>query len=91
MAKKATKPKAVHVFAVGDRVEILHFGKGKVVELRGPLGPDGSEVYRIMYQRKPSPRYIEVWAEQIRPLKVEKPRKPVVDTTPPAEPRPIRS
>jgi hypothetical protein len=78
MAKKPAPkaPKSAHVFAHGDWVEILHFGKGRIVELRGPLGPGGAEVYRVMYRRKPRPGYIEVWADQIRLLEVGKKREP---------------
>jgi hypothetical protein len=87
MAKKPTKKadKPAHVFAHGDWVEILHFGKGKIVELRGALGPGGAEVYRVMYRRKPRPGYIEVLGEQIRLLDVTKrpkPSKKVPSTSP---------
>jgi hypothetical protein len=65
MAKKPAKP--APVFAVGDRVEIMHFGPGKITELRGPLGPGGAQVYRVAYRLKPRPAYIEVLGSQLRP------------------------
>ena len=50
MAKKSPSKtaKETPVFSLGDRVEILRFGKGKITELRGPLGPKGAQVYRVM-------------------------------------------
>lgn len=82
MAKKASK--LVRVYALGDRVEILQFGTGKIVELRGALGPGGAEVYRVRYRTKPRPAYIEVLGEQIRPLKVESKAKKTPVSTPEA-------
>ena len=52
-----------------DRVKLLHatgLGMvGRVVELRGPLGPKGAQVYRILLQRKPKPAYVEVLEHQL--------------------------
>jgi hypothetical protein len=78
MAKKPVNKKAKLdlEFSVGDRVEILHFGQGKVIELRGPLGPDGAQVYRVLYSRNTTPAYIEVLASQLRPAKPGKRPKP---------------
>jgi len=56
---------------VGDRVKILGAAEavgglqGRVVELRGPLGPGGAEVYRIRFGNKRYPNYIEVLADQL--------------------------
>lgn len=88
MAKKPTpqKAKPTHVFTIGDMVEVLHLGPGKIVELRGPLGPNGAEVYRVMYRTWPRPGYLEVWADQIRPLTVSKsPKRVKGESTPPPE------
>jgi hypothetical protein len=68
---------------VGDLVKVryLEFPKARIVELRGPLGPGGAQVYRVCYQRKPKPRYVEVLADQLvalTPAEV-KPRKPKSD------------
>jgi hypothetical protein len=39
--------------------------RGKIVELRGPLGPGGKEGYRVLVRRKPKPVYIELTEDQI--------------------------
>ena len=58
---------AAPLFKVGDMVTILHSGfkRAKIVELRGPLGPGGKQVYRVIVRRKPSPMYIELLEEQL--------------------------
>jgi hypothetical protein len=58
-------------FRLGDRVRILPRWtglRGRVVELRGPLGPDGVEVYRVRVRRKPRPQDIEVLGEQLEAI-----------------------
>ena len=74
MAKKAASKKAKPspTFNVGDEVEILYFGHGKIVELRGPLGPNGAQVYRVRYRTWPRPGYMEVLGDQIRLEKADK-------------------
>jgi hypothetical protein len=74
MAKKTTSKKAkpTATFNVGDEVEILYFGHGKVVELRGPLGPNGAQVYRVRYRTWPTAGYMEVLGDQIRLEKADK-------------------
>jgi hypothetical protein len=54
-------------FKVGDMVHIRESGRkrGKIVELRGPLGPGGVQVYRVIVRRKPSPVYIELREDQL--------------------------
>jgi hypothetical protein len=53
-------------FKLGDRVKIHHWAwSGRIVELRGALGPGGANVYRVRYKRKPRPRYIEVREDQL--------------------------
>jgi hypothetical protein len=78
MAKKPASrtAKATPVFSIGDRVEIVNFGRGKITELRGPLGPGGAQVYRVIYRRKPKAGYIEVLGSQLRPAKIVQRRKP---------------
>jgi hypothetical protein len=85
MARKTANKKAkpVLTFSLGDRVEIMHFGRGKITELRGPLGPGGAEVYRVLYRRKPKPAYIEVLGSQLRPAKTAKRPKPAGGKAPP--------
>jgi hypothetical protein len=59
--------KAESHLMVGDRVKIplSGFKKGRVVEVRGPLGPGGKQVYRVRVRRKPSPVDIELTEDQI--------------------------
>jgi hypothetical protein len=56
-------------FQVGDMVRIRNsgYGRGRIVEDRGLLGPKGARVYRVQVRRKPSPAYIEVLEEQLEP------------------------
>ncbi|HKI34039.1 MAG TPA: hypothetical protein VKA46_19455 [Gemmataceae bacterium] len=59
--RKATVP-----LKVGDRVKLHYYGKrGRVVELRGPLGPGGKLVYRVIVSRKPRPVYIDLTEDQV--------------------------
>jgi hypothetical protein len=64
---------SINVFKLGDRVKILNSTglQGQVVELRGPLGPKGMQVYRILLRKRPKPAYIEVREDQmeIAPMK----------------------
>jgi hypothetical protein len=52
---------------LGDRVKIKDFDGtiGRIAELRGPLGPNGAPVYRVLVQRKPSASYIELLGDQL--------------------------
>lgn len=53
-------------FKVGDRVKIRHSElRGRIVGLRGPLGPGGAQIYRVRYRGKPRPAYIEVREDQL--------------------------
>ena len=62
-----TRAKVVVPFKIGDRVKIRNYaGKvGRVVELRGPLGPGGASIYRVLVQRKPAASYIELRGDQL--------------------------
>jgi hypothetical protein len=54
------------LFKLGDRVRIRYSNfRGPIVELRGPLGPGGAQIYRVRYRRKP-PAYIEVREDQLK-------------------------
>lgn len=55
------------LYKLGDRVKIKRSGgmRGKIVEWRGPLGPGGSQIYRVRYRGKPRPAYIEVREDQL--------------------------
>jgi hypothetical protein len=77
MTKKTKgKPvKTVPEFFIGDRVEIKYFAPGVITELRGPLGPDGAQVYRVRYMRKPRPAYIEVLGSQLKLIRRPEPKE----------------
>jgi hypothetical protein len=55
---------------LGDRVQVLHHPRmrGKIVELRGPLGPGGAEIYGVRFPRKPKSMYIELREDQLIPI-----------------------
>ena len=59
---------------VGDRVEILNSGYpiGRIVELRGPLGPNGTLIYRVRIGGKKTrkPTFIELREDQLQVLPV---------------------
>lgn len=52
---------------LGELVKIRYSGgqRGRIVELRGPLGPNGSHVYRIRVPRKPKAAYVELPEDQL--------------------------
>ena len=54
-------------FKIGTLVRIRNsgYGRAKVVECRGPLGPKGARVYRIRVRKKPQPAYVEVLEDQL--------------------------
>jgi hypothetical protein len=57
----------LHALKLGDHVRIKNYaGKlGKIVELRGALGPDGAPVYRVRVNPKPVTTYIELLGNQL--------------------------
>jgi hypothetical protein len=61
------KKKAVPEFKLGDYVRILHSGylRAQIVELRGPLGPGGVEIYRVRVSGTQKPTYIELRGDQL--------------------------
>ncbi len=63
----AVKKKAAEPLKLGDWVKIRHSGdlRGRIVELRGPLGPGGTQIYRVRVRKKPKPAYIEVREDQL--------------------------
>lgn len=71
------KVQSIPAFKLGDRVKIrLSNGmRGRIVELRGPLGPGGAQIYRVRVKRSPDPRYLEVREDQLIliPPKASKP------------------
>jgi hypothetical protein len=66
MAKKKLNP----LLKLGDRVRILRSAglQGRIVELRGPLGPGGVQIYRVRVRRKPKPTYIELREDQLEAI-----------------------
>jgi hypothetical protein len=72
-AKRNPKPSKTNAakqrpeLKLGDRVEIRHSEglRGRIVELRGPLGPQGAQVYRVLVRRKPKSNYIELLGDQL--------------------------
>lgn len=61
-------------FACGDWVKITSAPGlfGRIVELRGPLGPNGCEIYRVRLKTtSPKPIYVEFREGQLE--KAEKP------------------
>jgi hypothetical protein len=47
------------------RIRDSDYGRARIVEFRGPLGPKGARVYRILVREKPRPAYIEVLEDQL--------------------------
>ena len=65
-----TSQKTAPIFKLGDRVRVLHHPdlRGKIIELRGPLGPGGAQIYGVRFPRKPKPIYIELREDQLIPI-----------------------
>jgi hypothetical protein len=55
---------------VGTAVKILNSGysHAHIAEYRGPLGPKGSRIYRVLVEKKPRRVYIEVREDQLEVL-----------------------
>lgn len=55
---------------VGTLVKILNSGysRARIAEYRGPLGPKGARIYRVLVQKKPRRVYIEVREDQLEVL-----------------------
>jgi hypothetical protein len=64
---KMTTQNLVTPLKVGTIVKILNSGYGPatIAEYRGPLGPKGANVYRVLVQEKPRRVYIEVGEDQL--------------------------
>ena len=54
----------------GTLVKILNSGykRARIAEYRGPLGPKGARIYRVLVQKKPRPIHIEVREDQLEVL-----------------------
>ncbi len=55
---------------LGTVVKILNSGyhRARIAEYRGPLGPKGARIYRVLVQEKPRRVYIEVREDQLEVL-----------------------
>jgi hypothetical protein len=64
------KSKPAPLLKLGDRVKILRSGgqQAQIVEVVGPLGPRGAQIYRVRVERDPEPAFIEVREDQLEPL-----------------------
>jgi hypothetical protein len=59
-------------FKLGDYVRIrFGYPRARIVELRGPLGPDGAEIYRVRVGSKGNAKYIEVRGDQLELIPAE--------------------
>jgi hypothetical protein len=67
------KTRTGRAWQLGDRVEIRYYPdwRGRIVELRGPLGPGGAEIYRVRIPNKPKPKYVEVRGDQLIAIPAE--------------------
>jgi len=57
-------------FKIGTLVRIRNSGYGpaRIVEFRGPLGPNGARIYRVRVRKKPRPAYLEVREDQLEAI-----------------------
>jgi hypothetical protein len=64
------RPRSTPLLKLGDCVRIRRSTglRGLIVELRGPLGPHGAQIYRVRVERDPEPAFIEVREDQLEPL-----------------------
>jgi hypothetical protein len=69
MPKKQTVP----ALKLGEYVRIRHsaYPPARIVELRGPLGPGGVQIYRVRIGWKPKPTYIELREDQLELIPAE--------------------
>ena len=87
MALNFTPP----IYEVGDIVKIRHYDdqKAKIVELRGPLGPGGSQIYRVRVRGRHPRVYIELREDQLilirKRVNLEGGTNPVSETPPHVE------
>jgi hypothetical protein len=65
-----TTQNLVEPLKVGTVVKIRNSGypRAKIAEVRGPLGPQGARIYRVLVQERPRRVYIEVREDQLEVL-----------------------
>jgi hypothetical protein len=70
MAAEKTPPR----LKVGDRVTVRYWPdwRGRIVELRGPLGPGGAQIYGVRFPGKPKSEYVELREDQLILIPAEK-------------------
>ena len=80
-------PSATEPIAIGTLVKIRNsgYGRARVAEYRGPLGPKGARVYRVRYRKRPRPAYIEVCEDQLEILVGRRVACPPAENGAPAE------
>jgi len=68
--RNMTTQKLSEPLQVGTVVKIRNSGyrRARVAEYRGPLGPKGARIYRVLVQNKPRRVYIEVREDQLAVL-----------------------
>ncbi len=66
----AKKKKPSRPFKLGDLVQIDYYPqmRGRIIELRGPLGPGGAQIYRVRIPWKPKATLVEVREDQLNLL-----------------------
>ncbi len=77
----ATKTQILNDLGLGARVRIKNYSgpPGRIVELRGPLGPNGVNIYRVAIPQNPGTSLVELRANQLEliaatPLKGASPK-----------------
>jgi hypothetical protein len=65
-----TTPNLTEPLKDGTFVRIRDSGyhRAQIAEFRGPLGPKGARIYRVLVERKPRRVYIEVREDQLEIL-----------------------
>jgi hypothetical protein len=65
-----TTPDLIEPLKAGTIVKIVNSGysRAQIAEYRGPLGPKGARIYRVLVQSKPRRTYIEVREDQLEVL-----------------------
>jgi hypothetical protein len=65
------------------RIRNSGYGRCRIAEYRGPLGPKGARVYRVRVRKKPHSAYTEVLESQLEviPARTESPAEGTDDKT----------
>ena len=72
-----TTQNLIEPLKVGTVVKILNsgYGRARIAEYRGPLGPKGARIYRVLVEKKTRRVYIEVREDQLEVLSMRKSRR----------------